>query len=453
MTGSKTCQVGSEGPLCALCLQNYYYLDDGSDINCVECAWEAGAVIATFSIIGAMSLIAIIVALCSERLTELYENNENFILNLGEKMTAIFVTMQAIVLLKDNHASVGGTDFADPYKHFLKYFQWMAFDFIDVLPVECVLGTQTFDFFSKLIFTTLVPILLFVLVYIVGCAFPDSRYNNNIKNIQVNRKTHMMQYIHYGGVQALYLTLPLICTTVCQTFRCDSFCYDNPEDEECSPQDTEWYLSVDYSIECHDYGDYWGGYPKMPLLIYASVMVLIFPVGVPLALYFFLWRLRRKFDPVGLREQAALISRLEDETVQASSVAVLALRHRPRFWWFEVYGMFRRLLLTSFAFMFRQKEDLTIWLLGVGIITTIVHREASPELDPFLSAFVYVMHWQVTMVVLALILLDSNMTTENGSILGSVILLLTNIFMMFVVFVDTRYSVLREAREALQVGE
>ena len=42
MTGSDLCTAGSRGPLCALCLDNYCYLDDGSDTNCVECAWEAG---------------------------------------------------------------------------------------------------------------------------------------------------------------------------------------------------------------------------------------------------------------------------------------------------------------------------------------------------------------------------------------------------------------------------
>ena len=230
-TGADTCQAGSEGPLCSLCLENYYYLDDGSDTNCVKCAWEASAVITTFSIGGAMLLIGIIAGLCSDRLTRIYEENENFILNLGEKMTAIFVTMQAIVLLKDNHASVGGTEFAVPYKHFLKYFQWMAFDFIDVLPVECAFGAKALNFFSKLIVTTLVPILFYLLVIAIGCLFPDHKYNNNIRNLENNRKTHMVQNLNYIGVQALYLTLPLICTTVCQTFRCDSFCYDNPEDE------------------------------------------------------------------------------------------------------------------------------------------------------------------------------------------------------------------------------
>ena len=130
---------------------------------------------------------------------------------------------------------------------------------------------------------------------------------------------------------------------------------------------------MDYSIKCEDYG-WWGGYPKKPLFIYCATMALIYPVGCPLSLFFYLWRLRKNFDPAALNpkldEAEALKVRNEDETLAVSSVAMLALRHRPRFWWFEVYGMFRRLLLTSFALVFREKEDLTIWLLGVGIITT-----------------------------------------------------------------------------------
>ena len=46
----------------------------------------------------------------------------------------------------------------------------------------------------------------------------------------------MIARVNYLCVSALYLTLPLIAVTVCQTFRCDSFCYDNPADDECEPE-------------------------------------------------------------------------------------------------------------------------------------------------------------------------------------------------------------------------
>ena len=53
----------------------------------------------------------------------------------------------------------------------------------------------------------------------------------------------------------------------------------------------EAYLRVDYSTQC--YTDEW-----MLHLIYAVAMILVFPIGIPLLYFFFLWQQRQLLDPI-----------------------------------------------------------------------------------------------------------------------------------------------------------
>ena len=60
----------------------------------------------------------------------------------------------------------------------------------------------------------------------------------------------------------------------------------------CEPfDDDSAYLRIDYSTEC--YTTKWNFY-----LIYALAMLLVFPVGIPLYYYAFLWTHRHAIDPV-----------------------------------------------------------------------------------------------------------------------------------------------------------
>ena len=50
------------------------------------------------------------------------------------------------------------------------------------------------------------------------------------------------------------------------------------------------------------------------------------------------------------------------------------------------------------------------------------------------------LHWQIVMFVLFLLLMDADMTSDAGGIVISAILLVANICIIGVIFVDTRFE-------------
>ena len=234
---------------------------------------------------------------------------------------------------------------------------------------------------------------------------------------------------------AVMLILPVISRAVLQTFRCVSYDDGDPN----SP--TKRILFVDPAVDCDS-----SLYTFMEA--YAVLMTLIWPVGVPIALMVWLGRLSPYLDPPHVLEEEAIEQRLVDPHVEGSSIAFVALQHRPRYWYYEVvFNLVRRLILTCVVLVFTDKGQFICFVLGVSIITTVSEREMNAHLDPFVGAFIYLMQWQILLCILAMLLMDAQLTNEVGDMSVGVVLMLVNVFMAMVVIFDTRGDVVREAHE------
>ena len=94
---------------------------------------------------------------------------------------------------------------------------------------------------------------------------------------------------------------------------------------------TSSYLRTDYSISCKN-----GQYKMFKL--YAGLMLLLVPVGIPATYFAVLWR--RK-DRIKLSEE------VKDEDEELSALAFLFSSYKPQWWWFDIFGTFRRLAQTG----------------------------------------------------------------------------------------------------------
>ena len=121
-----------------------------------------------------------------------------------------------------------------------------------------------------------------------------------------------------------------------------------------------------------------------------------------------------------------------------------ALLYRPRYWWYEIYNMLRRLALTSMVLGCRTLAQTTVFVVAVSILTLVIERESEPFQNPFLSAFTYCMHWQIVLFVQFQLLLDAQMTSSAGAVMISILLLFTNLLMVVVVAIDTRTTKYRK---------
>ena len=62
--------------------------------------------------------------------------------------------------------------------------------------------------------------------------------------------------------------------------------------------------------------------------------------------------------------------------------------------------MVRRLSLTCMVLSFNALSSQTIFVLSIGIVTLAFERECRPYINPYLSSFCYLLHWQIVMVSL-----------------------------------------------------
>jgi hypothetical protein len=264
---------------------------------------------------------------------------------------------------------------------------------------------------------------------------------------------------------AVMLILPLISRAVLQTFRCAVYDEDDPDPNveikkllfvdpavrggwqapvhvrPTGLNDANILMFVLIQVDC-------GSTMYKGMHAYAVLMTIIWPVGIPIALVIWLSRLSPYLDPRDMSEEEAIEQRKTDPHIVGSSIAFVALTHRPRYWYYEVvFNLQRRLILTCVVLVFHNKGAFICFVLGVSILTTVSEREMNPHLDPFVGAFVYLMQWQILLCILAMLLMDADMTNEVGDVVVGCVLMLVNICMALVVFLDTRGDVVREARE------
>ena len=113
------------------------------------------------------------------------------------------------------------------------------------------------------------------------------------------------------------------------------------------------FLKVDYSIDCDS--------DEHALFeAYAGVMILIYPVGIPLMYFVLLFSKRAMLDPgqekfahelgseqEGLEKAIMERKRLERDDPGLESLSFLYGAYEPQCYWFEVVETLRRLLLTG----------------------------------------------------------------------------------------------------------
>ena len=314
-----------------------------------------------------------------------------------KRLSAIFKTMQIIVLLNFNQIErtprAEASAYPNPYDSFVVLFEFMALDF-NFLPLACARG-ERFGHLDYLFISTVVPFAFFalsigIIVLLRKFKPTESQYAGPAK----------------GLVALIILVLPSISRTICQSFRCEEF--DGGSEE---------YLMADLSIDCLS-----STYRLQ--FVYSLVCIVIFPVGVPLAFACILFPLRARLDPPAPTEAEAIALRAEDEGLEHSIARQLFRVYRPRYWWYELVDILRRLALTCFVLVFEKMGTMLTFAVFVALLTTVIQREAQPYLDPWLASLVYLCHWMINMSCISIVLVESRMVTDSDSVLLGVLMII-----------------------------
>ena len=171
------------------------------------------------------------------------------------------------------------------------------------------------------------------------------------------------QYLNYF----LYLTiliLPSVTTTIFQMYVCVNI---DPNHEDNA--DYDWYLSADTNIEC--FSPYW-----YKGVIYASLMIIIYPIGIPLMYLLLLYGCKdelisRSVDSNSIANSGSTYiirddninynsdnndssKDDDDDKIDSKQLSIAALRtsflwesYEPKYWYWEIIECYRRISLTA----------------------------------------------------------------------------------------------------------
>ena len=167
------------------------------------------------------------------------------------------------------------------------------------------------------------------------------------------------------------------------------------------------------------------------MLVYANLSLLVYSIGIPLILFFRLFKWRRELNPPGFEDEArAIKTRMKNKAMLAEPIVKFATRYRPHRWWYEVYTLGRRFALTSLVLAFPTLESSSVYVIMIGFSTLLVDREWVAHIDGYASALSHALNVQVALAPIYMLMLDARIIVGAYSVIISVGLFVLNLVMV-----------------------
>lgn len=290
LTTTDSCSQTHRGPLCATC-KGDFVLDRASG-RCNKCGDRRArrrSLMITIAIIVFVALTAPVITLfiLSHQHSVLFHDLFHRHIKVSENSWLLRIMNRLMPLFKI--VFVFSQIVSSEYSTFLFIKYPRAFDtavaFLSLSAHFALSSALTslcirVDHYSELLSVTLVPIFILALSELAHFV-ASSRARTGRVRLGARNYATFLQLI------TLYIVYSTASLVIFSTFRCDSQFRREPRS---SPYLDKSYLAVDYSISC-----------KAPVytvyLIYSSIMVFIYPVGVPLFFFFLLWSHRDAINP------------------------------------------------------------------------------------------------------------------------------------------------------------
>jgi hypothetical protein len=257
----------------------------------------------------------------------------------------------------------------------LSFLSFVNLNFIDIAPTGCAVEDR---FSTRLIFTTLTPLLCaaLVLIHLRYKTWQMKKYSNNLDAMSAVWSQHIFMLLFGSN-----LVYPGVCASIFQTFSCEHF------------EGGFSALKADYSMDCDS-----EAYTQ--LRIYASFMVLLYPIGLP-AIYF----------AILFQHRADILSKPEE----VQHLGFLFREYKPSLWFFEVYELFRKTTLSGLIIFFAPGTAtqlvvaMLICLLAIFVLS--VHR---PYVNEDSNRFAVFVNWQMYFVLFTALLIKTDVTTDDA---------------------------------------
>ncbi|CAM9138564.1 unnamed protein product, partial [Laminaria digitata] len=294
---------------------------------------------------------------------------------------------------------IAGAVYPEQYEAFLSKMTSINLDIGFILSNWCLVTT---DFYDKLLLATIGPLV--VLSALFGTLFIARRRNTTTETAQPLQNKQAST-----GLFIVFFVYSSVSFTIFQTFVCDDL------------DDGTSYLRADYSLVCSS--DKHAAY-----LTYASIMICVYPVGIPALFACWLARNRQDLDKPG-----------REDMVHLESFSGLWAAYRPSCYYYEVVECFRRIALTgAAAFVLPNSAEQIAVIFLLAVVFTFI----SESLSPFeAKADMWLYRWGNAIILASMyvaLLLKIELADERSraSSVMTALLIAGNIFMIFMVAVQ-----------------
>ncbi|CAM9133628.1 unnamed protein product, partial [Laminaria digitata] len=295
---------------------------------------------------------------------------------------------------------IAGAVYPDEYEAFLSKMTPINLDIGAILSSLCIVKT---DFYDRLCFSTVWPLV--VLSALAGISYITRKRN---RRTQTSETVVQSKYLA-TGLFVLLFVYSSVSFTIFQTFVCHNL------------DDGNGYLRADYSVKC------WT--PKHDVYrMYASVMVCVYPVGVPAVFGWWLARNRRSLKEPDRQAMQHL-----------TSFRGLWSAYKPSCHYYEVVECSRRVLLTGAAVFVSPNSAEQI---AVVLLVAVIFMFISESLSPFENKYdMWLYRWGNAVILVSMyiaLILKVELAAEQSriSVAMTALLIAANACMIATVIVQ-----------------
>ena len=238
--------------------------------------------------------------------------------------------------------SVSNVAFPNVYHKFLDSVNFFNFDMSWILSIGCFLEV---DFHDRLLWTTITPV---VIMGLLGVTYAIAVNNYRASSETLLKKTRQKHVS--TALLITFLVYSSVSSVVFQMFACDKL-------------DTgKSYLRADYTIDCDSD-------KHKALQIYAGLMIILYPVGIP-ALYAGLLFSNRRV----LRDE-----KIREESHNSKPISDLWKPYKPQRFYYDVIECGRRILLTgAVVFIYPNTASQIAVAFAIAVFFVFVSEAMAP---------------------------------------------------------------------------
>lgn len=413
------CESGYRGPYCDICEDNY---GRGVGRSCFKCDKSThvmailGILFVIFIAICVSLLIAfliggvdILVSIFTYPMSDV--NKSRFLLKIPKRIPVdqikiLIVVWQILIIFPE----IVNITYPFYYDKFIRFISFLSFDIGYLLSVSCIV--PNIDFYHRLLTTTIYPICI---LFILCVTYWISVRRSPGDKVSI-RNRHVMVALLLS-----FFIFTSVSTTIFRVFVCDGTAVPGKS-----------FLRADYTIECYDSR-------HLAYRIYASFMVAVYPIGIPLAYFGLLFPYNKALHPIGTEDKHMSRSQ-RNLNREITPSKFLWQDFRPHLYYYESIECIRRILLTGALVFIRPGSTVqTIVAVLLAFFCLLGFEILRPHINPY-DTWTYRMGTVVVFLTNYMGLLIRVQDDFTSNLFFEFILITLNIILILFVIISTAIS-------------